>query len=96
MTEPEIIIWSLRRKKQFDGFQWYRQRIIGDYIVDFYCPSRKLVIEIDGGQHITPEGQLTDTKRDSYLKSLDIRVIHFLKSDIMNNIEGVFERLTSN
>ena len=50
MTDAERLLWSKIRSKQLKGFQFYRQKIIGNYIVDFYCPKSKLVIEVDGGQ----------------------------------------------
>lgn len=51
MTEAEKILWSKIRRKQLKGYQFYRQRVIGNYIVDFLCPKARLVIEVDGGQH---------------------------------------------
>lgn len=56
MTEAERLLWSKLRRKQLKGQQIYRQRIIGNFIVDFYCPKSKLIIETDGGQHYTDEG----------------------------------------
>jgi very-short-patch-repair endonuclease len=56
MTETEKLVWSTVRGRQVEGLQFYRQRIIGNYIVDFYCPRVNLIIEIDGGQHYTDEG----------------------------------------
>ena len=56
MTDAERLLWSRLRRKQLNNFQFYRQRIIGDYIVDFYCPRSKLIIEVDGGQHYQDEG----------------------------------------
>ena len=55
MTDAERQLWSKLRGKQLKGLQIYRQRIIGNYIVDFYCPKANLIIEIDGGQHYTPQ-----------------------------------------
>ena len=93
MTEAEIFVWSNLRKKQLNGLQWYRQRVIGDYIVDFYCPVKKLVIEIDGSQHYSEEMLKADAKRDQYLQSYGITVLRFNNDDVMRNIEGVFERI---
>ena len=56
MTDAEMLLWSRIRGKQLKGFQFYRQKIIGKYIADFYCPKASLVIEIDGGQHYDIEG----------------------------------------
>jgi len=57
MTDAEKLLWSKLRGKQLNGHQFYRQKIIGRYIADFYCPKSKLVIEADGGQHYGSEGQ---------------------------------------
>lgn len=51
MSDAEILLWSRLRKKHIKGHQFYRQRIIGNFIVDFYCPKGKLIVEPDGGQH---------------------------------------------
>jgi len=64
MTDAEKLLWSKLRRKQLKGLQIYRQRIIGDYIVDFYCPKANLIIEVDGGQHYTDEGIAKDKIRD--------------------------------
>jgi len=66
LTESEQVLWSRLRRKQVLGVQFYRQRPIGKYIVDFYCPKAKLVIEIDGSQHLAPEGARKDQARDEY------------------------------
>jgi very-short-patch-repair endonuclease len=68
MTDAEKLLWSNLRAKQLKGYQFYRQRIIGDYIVDFYCPKSSLIIELDGSQHYTEEGIDKDRIRDDYLK----------------------------
>ena len=51
MTDAEKLLWSKIRGKQFKGVQFYRQKTIGNFIIDFYCPKANLVIELDGGQH---------------------------------------------
>jgi len=56
MTDAERLLWSKIRRKQLKGLQFYRQKIIGNYIADFYCPELKLVIEVDSGQHYSAEG----------------------------------------
>jgi len=66
MTDAERLLWSKVRKKQLKGYQFYRQRIIGNYVVDFYCPKARLIIEIDGGQHYSDEGIKKDKIRDDY------------------------------
>jgi very-short-patch-repair endonuclease len=66
MTDAERLLWSKLRRKQIKTFQFYRQRIIGNYIVDFYCPKGKLIIEVDGGQHYSEEGNRKDKAREDY------------------------------
>jgi len=96
MTDAERVLWSRVRGKQLKGLQIYRQRIIGNYIIDFYCPGAKLAIEIDGGQHYTDEGVREDKKRDDYLKSLGIKVLRFSDREVLENIEGAIERIWEN
>ncbi len=68
-----------------------RQKVIGNYIVDFYCASSKLVIELDGSQHFMDEGLEYDRRRDAYLKSLGLTVVRYANSDINENFDGVCE-----
>ncbi len=75
--------------------QFYRQKTIGNFIVDFYCPKANLAIEVDGGQHYEKEGIKKDKIRDEYLKNLGLRVLRFTNFDILKNIEGVFDKISS-
>ena len=77
MTDAETRLWSKIRRKQLKKFQFYRQKNIGDYIVDFYCPAAKLIVEIDGGQHYSKENIVKDEARDKFLKDLGFRVLGF-------------------
>jgi very-short-patch-repair endonuclease len=96
MTEAEIVLWSQLRLKKLNDFRFYRQRIVGNYIVDFFCPTAKLVIEVDGGQHYTEEGIKRDSDRDSYLKSLGLTILRFSDTDVLSNLEGVIYRILEN
>ena len=69
----------------------YKQRIIGPYIVDFYCASAKLVIEIDGSQHYDEQGRRYDEVRTAYLESLGLRVVRYSNADINVRFQGVCE-----
>ena len=89
MTDAEVFVWSKLRSRQLLGHQFRRQKPIGNYIVDFYCPSASLVIEIDGGQHYTDDGQAGDARRDEYLRSLGLEVLRFSNFDVLGNIDGV-------
>jgi len=93
MTDAETRLWWRLRKKQLRNCQFYRQRIICNYIVDFYCPEFKLVVEIDGGQHYEEEGIRKDKLRDNHLADLGLTVLRFSARDVMQNLEGVLERI---
>ena len=93
MTEAESFLWQRIRRKQLKGRQFYRQKNIGDFIVDFYCPSAKLIVELDGGQHYTEEGVKTDQIRDNYLENFGFSVLRFSDREVFKNIEGVLERI---
>ncbi len=67
----------------------HRQKVIGNYIVDFYCASAKIVIELDGSQHYETQGQETDAVRDSYLNDLGLTVLRYSNAAINRNFEGV-------
>ena len=69
----------------------HRQKVIGNYIVDFYIAEAKLVIELDGSQHFEAEGQQTDAVRDEYLRSLGLTVLRYANSDVNRNFNGVCE-----
>ncbi|MBI4288319.1 MAG: endonuclease domain-containing protein, partial [Chloroflexi bacterium] len=96
MTDAERRLWSKIRMKQLNGYQFYRQRTIGDYIVDFYCPTAKLVIEVDGSRHDSLQGMEADRRRDEYPRKLGLKVLRFNDIDVLNNIEGVGEIILEN
>jgi len=74
-TPAEAFAWELLRDRRFLGLKFRRQHQIGDYVVDFYCDEKKLVVELDGPVHRTSERQIVDQKRDAYLKSIGMTVI---------------------
>ena len=92
MTDAERHLWTRIRRKQLKNYQFYRQKNIGDYIVDFYCPAAKLIVEVDGGQHLSNENIQKDKARDKYLDSLGFRVLRFSDRDVFKNIEGYFRK----
>ena len=93
MTDAERLLWSKIRRKQLKGLQFYRQKIIGDYIDDFYCPDVKLVIEVDGGQHYSDEGRKNDLMRDAYMAGEGITVVRFSDRDVLKNLKAVLEEI---
>jgi very-short-patch-repair endonuclease len=88
-TDAEILLWSKIRMRQFKDLLFYRQKPLGGYIVDFYCPKAKLVVEVDGGQHLTKEAMEYDKVRSEFLNSLGLTVLRFTNVDVIDNIEGV-------
>lgn len=93
MTHAEMRLWARIRAKQFQGVKFRRQHGIGPYIVDFYCPEKSLVIEVDGDTHAEPSQIFKDGQRDRYLQSLGLRVIRYTNNDILLNLNGVLEDL---
>jgi very-short-patch-repair endonuclease len=87
----EVLMWRQFHRKKFRGYDFDRQKIIGNYIVDFYCLDCNTVVEIDGNSHDTQAEY--DQERDSYLLGLGLRVIHILARDVLNNIDGIMEWL---
>ena len=90
-TLTEILLWNKLKRKRFLSLDFDRQKIIGNYIVDFYCAEKDVVIEIDGNSHDDKEEY--DKNRDGYLESLELTVIHISDIDVKNNLEYVIERL---
>ena len=95
-TKAEEYFWELVRNRKFLGLKFRRQHQIGPYIADFYCDSKKLIIEIDGKVHNTREQKQKDLKRDKYLTSLGNKVLRFSNADVINNIEYVFDKIKLN
>jgi very-short-patch-repair endonuclease len=91
MTESEQLLWLRVRRKQVADIQFYRQRPIAGFVVDFYAPSAKLVVEVDGSQHFAPEGALQDRRRDLVLQELGLRVLRFDSGTVLRNIDAVIE-----
>jgi len=81
MTDSERILWSRLRGKQLSGIQFYRQKPIGNYIVDFFAPKTKVVVEVDGSQHLEEEQAEQDRQRDDYLASVGLKVLRFNSRD---------------
>ncbi|MEK6560359.1 MAG: DUF559 domain-containing protein [Nitrospirota bacterium] len=86
LTEAEKFLWGKVRGKQLKGCQFYRQKIVGNYIVDFYCPKTRLIIELDGGQHYIKEGTVKDMIRDEYMAGLEIKVLRFSDREVFEDI----------
>ena len=92
-TDAEKCLWAKLRLRQIEGYRFNRQKIIGNYIVDFFCPKAKLVIEVDGSQHSGGEVAQADRIRDEFLNKLGLIVLRFMDTDVLNNIEGVADKI---
>ena len=92
-TEQELKIWKLLRNRQLSNYKFRRQYPIGPYIVDFICREKRLIIELDGGQHNENRNIMYDTERTKYLELRGYKVIRFWNNDIDNNIEGVYKSI---
>ncbi len=93
MTQSEIALWSRLRRKQLKERQFYRQRIIGNYIVDFFCPSAKLIVQVDGDQHLTEQGLKEDAEQDDYMKGVGLKVLRFSSAEVLSNTDGVVSEI---
>jgi very-short-patch-repair endonuclease len=90
-TKTERLLWKYLKRKRLDGYKFRRQYSIDNFIVDFYCVEKKLVIELDGESHNRKEIQDYDKVRQEYIETFGIKFIRFSNSDVVNNIEQVIE-----
>ena len=93
LTPQERTLWNKLRNRQINNLKFKRQAPIGDYIVDFLCLEKMLVVEVDGGQHNQTKNIQYDQKRTEYLNNRGFKVLRFWNNDIDNNIEGVIEKI---
>ena len=91
LTDSEKALWSRLRSKQVLGIQFYRQKPIGEYIVDFFAPKAKLAVEVDGSQHVEEKQAKKDKNRDDYLASLGFKVLRFTSREVLKEREAVAE-----
>lgn len=89
LTDAERLLWQRVRLKQVRGLQFYRQKPLLTFIVDFYCPKAKLVIELDGSQHFEQAHCAADEERDAELAGLGLRVLRFDNRQVLLETEGV-------
>ncbi|WP_283938005.1 endonuclease domain-containing protein [Sphingomonas caseinilyticus] len=91
-TEAEHRLWQILRAKRFAGYKFRRQAPVDFYIADFICLSQRLIIELDGSQHLD---NATDMERDAYLRAQGFRIIRIWNNDLFTNEEGVGELILS-
>ena len=92
-TDAEKLLWLYVRGKPINNIQFYRQKILGNYIVDFYALKVKLIIELDGGQHFDVEYLNRDKIRDRYLATLGFKVLRFDNYQVLTSIDIVLEMI---
>lgn len=92
-TPAEKQLWSILQHSNLGGYKFRRQHSVGPYILDFFCPSEMLAVELDGDSHFTDEAIAYDCERTAYLNALNIRVIRFLNTDVYDNLNTVGERI---
>ena len=93
MTEAEQKLWLRLRQKQILGLQFYRQKPILNFIVDFYCPAASLIIECDGSQHLNEKGLQYDLVRDQALTQLNLTVLRFNNLQILHELDAVVQTI---
>jgi len=92
MTLPEVLLWNQLKGKKL-GYDFHRQKPIGHYIADFYCPKLKLIIEVDGQVHLE-KGEY-DMKRQSKLESIGLHILRFTATDILKNLNDVIDSIAT-
>ncbi len=93
-TDAEKLLWRQLRSKHLERAKFRRQQPIGNYIVDFVCFEKQMIIEVDGGQHTIEKDK--DNERDGWLKGQGFKVLRFWNNEVLINIEGVLEVIRVN
>ncbi len=93
MPPAELALWQVLRNREASGHKFRRQYSVGPYILDFYCPSAKLAIEIDGDSHFSEKAILADKTRQKAIEETGIRFIRFTNNEIYVNLDGVYEKI---
>ena len=93
MTDAERRLWFRVRRKQIEGVQFYRQKPLLGYVVDFYAPAARLVVELDGGQHFGDGARPADARRDGALRGLGLQVLRFDDRQVLLETDAVIEAI---
>lgn len=92
-TPAEKTLWSELRRNRLDGLHFRRQHALGRFVLDFYCASKKLAVELDGEVHDDPDQVMRDQMRSVALEALSVRVIRFRNEEVLKNLPSVLERI---
>ena len=93
LPKPEILLWLQLKSKQLGGHKFKKQYSVGRYVLDFYCPIKKVAIEIDGEYHNTNEMKEYDRERGLFIESFGIMILRFTNTEVENNIENVLYKI---
>ncbi len=93
--KAERVLWSALRKRQFRGWKFRRQESIGSYVVDFWCPEARLVVEVDGDSHLEEDAAERDTIRQQWIERQGIQFFRCRNEEVVGDLEGVLVRLGS-
>jgi len=96
LTPAEAYLWTHLKAKKLDGRRFQKQHSIDSYIVDFYCASEKLIIELDGEMHNNPVAEEQDAKRDTHLQNLGFSVLRFENKMVFEHLSLVLEKIKDN
>ena len=86
-------MWDKLRGRRLAGFKFVRQESIGPFYADFVCREEKLIVEVDGATHSTPEEVACDARRESFLRNFGYRILRVTNDDVFNNLDGVCETI---
>ena len=95
-TDAENLLWRHLRGKHLEGLRFRRQHPLGRYIIDFVCLEKRLVLELDGGQHGEENEEIKDKERDQWLNAEGYQVLRFWNNEVFTNLEGVLETIRIN
>ncbi len=96
LTPAEATFWKIVKSSKFEGRKFCRQHSVGNYILDFYCPSEKLAVELDGSRHFSSVGAMEDRERTAYLESKGIRVVRFENREVFEETEWMLDVIRAN
>jgi very-short-patch-repair endonuclease len=96
LTSAEAFLWKYLQHKKLDGRRFRRQHSIDNYIVDFYCATEKLIIELDGEVHNNPTAEVQDAKRDTHLQNLGFTVLRFENKMVFDHLSSVLQEIKGN
>ncbi|WP_394370933.1 endonuclease domain-containing protein [Salegentibacter lacus] len=94
LTPAEAFLWNFLKARKLEGKRFTRQHSIGNYIVDFYCASEKLIVELDGEVHLNSTAEEKDSKRSEYLQGLGFKVIRFENKMVFDFLPSVLKEIT--